>query len=152
MKFVSSKKSSACVFCDIRDAAEDESNLVVWRDEQAFILMNRFPYTSGHLLVVANTHSPSLEDLTPACRARMMELTIRSISVLRKVYSPDGFNFGANIGSAAGAGIPDHAHLHVVPRWTGDSSFISILGETRVLPEELEEGCRRIRLAWQEME
>jgi len=81
-----------------------------------------------------------------------MELTIRSISVLRKVYSPDGFNFGANIGSAAGAGIPDHAHLHVVPRWTGDSSFISILGETRVLPEELEEGCRRIRQAWQELE
>ncbi len=152
MKFVSSKKSSACVFCELEQATDDVSNLIVFRGKEAFVLMNRYPYTSGHLLVVANAHCSSFEQLTPACRAEIMELTIRSIAVLRKVYSPDGFNFGANIGSAAGAGIPDHAHQHVVPRWTGDSGFISILGETRVLPEELEEGCRRIRLAWQELE
>jgi ATP adenylyltransferase len=142
MKFVSSKKSSKCVFCDIREGTDDVSNLIVWRGREVYVLMNRFPYTSGHLLVVANSHCCSLEQLTPACRAEMMELTIHSIAVLRKVYSPDGFNFGANIGAAAGAGIPDHAHLHVVPRWTGDAGFISIL----------EEGCRRIRLAWQDLD
>ena len=152
MKFISSTKPSACVFCDIHAGSDDVSNLIVHRGTDAFVLMNRFPYTSGHLLVVANSHYSSIEELTPGARAEMMELTIRSIAVLRKVYSPDGFNFGANIGSAAGAGIPDHAHLHVVPRWTGDASFMSILGETRLLPEELQEGCRRIRLAWQEME
>lgn len=152
MPFIASKKKGGCVFCNIIRMGEDEiSNLIIWRTEHAYICMNRFPYTTGHLLVVANAHRASLEQLDPASRAEMMELTIKCLSVLRKVYSPDGFNFGANIGAAAGAGIPDHAHLHVVPRWVGDSSFMSILGETRVLPEELEEGCGRIRDAWREM-
>lgn len=148
MPFISSKKSAGCVFCDLQQETDDLSSLIVWRGEAAYVLINRYPYTSGHLLVVANAHLPSLEHLTPACRSEMLELTIHSISVLRKVYTPDGFNFGGNVGSAAGAGIPDHAHMHVVPRWTGDSSFISVLGETRLLPEELQESCKRIRAAW----
>jgi ATP adenylyltransferase len=150
MKFVSAKLPG-CVFCEVQGQADDVSSLLVWRGDSAFVILNHYPYTSGHLLVVAKSHHASLEQLTPACRSEMMELATRCISVLKTVYKPDGFNLGANIGEAAGAGIPGHVHLHVVPRWTGDASFMSVLGETRVLPEELEESYRRIREAWEEM-
>jgi len=150
MKFVSTKVSG-CVFCDVQVDADDSASFLVYRGDCAFVILNRYPYTSGHLLVVANDHHTSFEHLSPACRSEMMELSTRCITVLRTVYGPDGFNLGANIGEAAGAGIPGHAHLHVVPRWTGDSSFMSVLGETRVLPEELDESYRRIHQAWVEL-
>jgi ATP adenylyltransferase len=149
MKFISTKVQG-CVFCDVLQEPDDSSTLVVFRGECAYVILNRYPYTSGHLLVVANSHHNSFEQLSPACRAEMMELSTRCITVLRSVYKPDGFNIGANIGEAAGAGIPGHAHLHVVPRWTGDASFMSVLGETRVLPEDLKDSHCRIRQAWEE--
>lgn len=137
-----------CVFCRVQKEQDDLANLVLHRGETAFIILNRYPYTSGHLLVVLKDHLDSLEAASPECRSEMMELTNRCIKILRKVYTPDGFNWGANIGEAAGAGIPGHAHMHVVPRWSGDASFMSVLGEARVLPEDLSETYRRLRAAW----
>ncbi len=148
MKFIETKMDG-CIFCAVQKETDDEANLIVTRGKHCFVILNRYPYTSGHLLVVANQHLPSLEDLDPDTRAEMMELSTLAMQVLRRVYQPQAFNLGANIGAAAGAGIVDHVHLHVVPRWTGDSNFMQSLAETRVLPEELEDTYRRVRKAWE---
>ena len=149
MKFVESQDANpVCVFCKVQAETEDTENLIVFRGQKAFVILNRYPYTSGHLLVVANVHLPSIEDLDVETRSEMMELATTGMRVIRKVYRPDGFNLGANIGQAAGAGIAGHVHLHVVPRWGGDTNFLSALAETRVLPEELHETYRRIHNAW----
>ena len=149
MKFVEQHETK-CVFCRVQTQTDDAGNLVVFRGQMAFVILNRYPYTSGHLMVVANIHLPSLEDLDSGTRAEMMELATKGIKILRKVYKPEAFNFGANIGEAAGAGIAGHVHLHVVPRWVGDTNFMSTLGETRVLPEELNDTYRRVHAAWWE--
>ena len=149
MKFVESQASDPnCVLCMVQYQTSDKKNLIVFRGTGAYVILNRFPYTSGHLMVVSNIHLPSLEDLDAQTRFEMMELATKGISVLRKVYQPAGFNFGANIGEAAGAGIAGHVHLHVVPRWSGDTNFMSALAETRVLPEQLKDTYRRVCSAW----
>ena len=149
MKFVQSQGiNPVCIFCKVQVQTTDKENLIVFRGQNAFVVLNRYPYTSGHLLVVANTHQSSIEDLEVKTRSEMMELVTHSMRVVRKVYQPDAFNLGANIGEAAGAGIAGHVHLHVVPRWGGDTNFMSALAETRVLPEELNETYRRICIAW----
>jgi ATP adenylyltransferase len=147
MKFVE-KQTDGCVFCSVQKEKADSENLIVFRGTEAFVILNRYPYTSGHLLVVANPHRGTLEELDPEIRTEMMELATKAMQVLRKVYAPEAFNLGANIGAAAGAGIAGHVHLHVVPRWGGDTNFMSVLAETRVLPEELQETYRRIKAAW----
>jgi ATP adenylyltransferase len=147
MKFIESH-SDDCVFCTLQKEKDGDSNLIVTRGKQAFVILNRYPYTSGHIMVVANVHQPSLEDLDPLARAEMMELVTRCMHVLRVVYHPQGFNVGANIGEAAGAGVAGHVHLHIVPRWGGDANFMSTVGETRVLPEELDQTYRRVLEAW----
>ena len=111
-------------------------------------MLNRFPYTSGHLMIVPNEHQPSLELLSADSRANVMDLSARAIQVLNGLYTPQGYNLGMNIGSAAGAGISEHVHLHVVPRWVGDTNFMSSVSQTRVLPELLEETYRRVSEAW----
>ena len=148
MKFVQSQINTNCVFCSLQAQTNDADNLIVTRGKNAFVILNRYPYTSGHLLVVANAHQPSIEDLDVETRSEMMELATTGMGVIRKVYQPEAFNLGANIGTAAGAGIAGHVHLHVVPRWSGDTNFMSALAETRVLPEELQETYRRIHAAW----
>jgi ATP adenylyltransferase len=149
MKFVESQDSEPnCVLCMVQSHTSDKKNLIVFRGKGAYVILNRYPYTSGHLMVVSNLHLPSLEDLDVQTRSEMMELATKGIGVLRKVYQPAGFNFGANIGEAAGAGIAGHVHLHVVPRWGGDTNFMSALAETRVLPEELNDTYRRVCSAW----
>ena len=149
MKFVQSQDSkAACVFCIVQEQTTDEENLIIFRGQKAFVILNRYPYTSGHLMVVANAHQPSIEDLDMEIRSEMMELVNRSMHVIRRVYQPEAFNLGANIGEAAGAGIAGHVHLHVVPRWGGDTNFMSALAETRVLPEDLNETFHRIYAAW----
>jgi len=139
---------TGCAFCSIQEEPDGPGNLVVWRSDSALVVLNRYPYTSGHVLVIAREHISSLEGLTPACRAEMMELATRCMTLLRAVYQPDGFNLGANIGGPAGAAIPGHVHLHIVPRWSGDTHFMTVLDSTRVLPEALEETYRRFRQAW----
>jgi len=123
-------------------------NLIIFRGQRAFVILNRYPYTSGHLMVVPYVHQSSLEMLEADIRAEVMELAALGITMLRQVYNPQGFNIGINIGEAAGAGITEHVHLHVVPRWAGDTSFMSSLGQTRVLPESLEDSYRRIKEEW----
>ena len=150
MKYISgdSNPGGECVFCASPKIADGPSNLIVHRGENVFAILNRFPYTTGHLMVVPFLHVPSIEDLAPATRTEMMEMVNSALGVLRTVYHPDGFNVGINMGSAAGAGIAEHAHIHIVPRWGGDTNFMSTIGETRVLPEELEESFKRISAAW----
>ena len=148
MKYFS-EKNKGCIFCRVQKQPAGVENLVLFRHQRAFVILNRFPYTSGHMMVVANSHRPSLEDLDRETRAEMMELSNTCMSTLRKVYSPQGFNVGSNIGESAGAGIKEHIHIHIVPRWVGDTNFISTLGEIRVLPESLEETYRRLAEAWE---
>jgi ATP adenylyltransferase len=142
------KKENGCVFCQVLDSPDGLENLVVYRGERAYVILNRYPYTSGHLMVVPFKHKPDLDAYSPETRAEMMELVARCIQVLRGDYNAQGFNVGANIGSAAGAGIPSHFHFHIVPRWGGDTNFMSAIGETRVVPESLEDTYRRVRDAW----
>lgn len=142
------EKNKNCVFCEVQQEGDDPSNLVLWHGKTCFVLLNRFPYTTGHLLVVANAHLPTLEALNATTRTEMMETASHGMTVLRNVYEPDGFNFGANIGASAGAGISGHVHLHVVPRWTGDANFMLTLAETKVIPEALTETYKRLRQAW----
>lgn len=149
MKYVTDAgKPGECIFCSAVVESDDTTNLVVHRGNAAYVILNRYPYTSGHLMIVPNEHVPSIENLTPEVRAEMMELVNDALGVLRVVYNPHGFNVGINMGEAAGAGIAEHAHIHIVPRWAGDTSFISTVGETRVIPEELGVTWQRIRGAW----
>ncbi len=146
MKYITNADNeTGCVFCNALAKPDDGQNLVVRRAERAFIILNKYPYTSGHLMVAPLAHQASLELLEPAERAEMMELVSQCIVALRKIYNPHGFNVGVNIGAAAGAGVPGHVHIHIVPRWNGDTNFMSTVGEVRVLPESLEETYRRVR-------
>jgi ATP adenylyltransferase len=148
MEYILSERRNGCVFCDELDHPDGVDNLIVFRGEYSFIILNRYPYTSGHLMVVPYLHKASLEELNPAIRGEMMELVSKAIRVLRIAYQPHGFNIGANLGEVAGAGILDHIHLHLVPRWGGDTNFMSALAETRVLPELLADTYLRVVDAW----
>ena len=127
-----------CFFCrSAANPAEDAANLVVLRAERSLVLLNRYPYTSGHVLIAPYEHVPTLAEAEVATLEEMMRLAQRCESVLRRVYRPHGLNFGFNIGPAAGAGVAGHIHMHGLPRWMGDTSFMTTVGETRVLPEDL---------------
>lgn len=126
----------------------DEESLVVFRGKHNFVVLNRFPYTSGHLMVVPYLHVRELAGLDETAASEMMSLTRAAESHLRKLYRPDGLNLGMNIGDSAGAGIAGHIHMHVLPRWTGDANFMTTVAETRVLPEELDVTWRRLRDAF----
>lgn len=139
------EKEDGCVFCNAQAKADSPENLIAFRGKLAYVILNRYPYTSGHLMVVPFAHKPNLEELDEATRAEVMELTSHCMAVLRNVYKPQGFNLGANIGEAAGAGVLGHVHIHIVPRWAGDTNFMSALGQTRVLPEALEDTYKRVR-------
>ena len=145
----STNKEDRCIFCIAQANQDSAENLIAHRGERAYVILNRYPYTSGHLMVVPFEHKASLEALDPVTRAEMMELTTRCMTVLRKVYNPQAFNMGANIGEAAGAGVKGHVHLHIVPRWRGDTNFMSTLGASRVLPELLGDTYQRIKNGFQ---
>jgi ATP adenylyltransferase len=131
-----------CVFCRIRDGEEPER--VLAREELAYVVLNRFPYSPGHLLVIPSRHVGELEDLSADESLALHQLLQRSLKALREEYAPHGFNVGMNLGRIAGAGMPDHLHWHVVPRWSGDTNFMPVVGQTRVLPELLAETARRL--------
>ena len=149
MEYINAPKSDeGCIFCSGLKLDDGPENLIVYRGPKAFVMINRFPYTSGHLMIVPYEHKPSLELLEADSRVDIMELAARAIQVLQALYAPQGFNLGMNIGNAAGAGVTEHVHLHVVPRWVGDTNFMSSVSQTRVLPELLEETYRRVKDAW----
>ena len=141
-------KESGCVFCTAQSQTDGAENLIAYRGELSYVILNRFPYTSGHLMVIPFVHQSNLEELDSATRAEMMELTSRCTTVLRDIYNPQGFNVGVNIGEAAGAGVLGHVHIHIVPRWKGDTNFMSAIGGTRVLPEALDQTYQRVREAF----
>jgi ATP adenylyltransferase len=134
-----------CVFCIGEDPSRDADRLVVFRGTHNFIILNLFPYTSGHVMVAPYEHLNTIAVSKTEQLSEMMQLAQRLLSALQKLYNPEGFNIGMNLGQAAGAGIREHFHLHVVPRWTGDSNFTTVIGETRVLPEELSRTYERLK-------
>lgn len=137
-------KTPGCVLCRAQEAGEPEK-LVVHVGEKNFVVMNLFPYNSGHVMVAPKRHVGSLTDATAEELAEMMALARRLEGIYREVYMPDGINVGMNLGRAAGAGVADHIHLHVVPRWNGDTNFMTVLGDTRLIPEDAERACARLR-------
>jgi ATP adenylyltransferase len=145
MEYIESNKEEGCVFCSAQEMDDSAENLIAFRGEHAYVILNRYPYTSGHLMVVPFDHKPNLEALDAQTRAEMMELTSQCMTVLRKIYHPEAFNMGANIGESAGAGIKSHVHIHIVPRWQGDTNFMTVVGDTRVLPEAIEITYQRVR-------
>jgi ATP adenylyltransferase len=144
------KQGDGCVFCEAPSRADGES-LVIARSEHVYAILNLFPYNNGHLMIVPFTHVDTLEVLTEPALADLMRMVNRAMGALRKLYRPTAFNLGANIGSAAGAGIADHFHFHIVPRWGGDSNFMTVVGATRVIPDSLENTYRELKQVWQEL-
>ena len=134
-----------CVFCTAAANPDDRANFIVHRAKRNFIILNRFPYTNGHVLIVPYEHVASMEDAAEETVVEMAQLARRTERHLRTVYRPDGMNVGMNLGKSAGAGIVGHIHMHMLPRWTGDTNFMTVTGETRVLPEELAMTWERLR-------
>lgn len=138
--------SSGCVFCKLRDDPDkDEGNFVIHRASHNFIVLNIYPYISGHLLIVPYQHIGELDAAAKETTDELMDLTKRSQTALRDAYQPTGFNIGMNLGRSAGAGIVDHIHIHILPRWTGDTNFMSTVGDTRVIPEDLSTTYEKLR-------
>jgi ATP adenylyltransferase len=135
---------TACIFCEALAGKDDRKAGVVYRGRACFIILNRFPYTSGHVMIVANQHVDELRKLAPEAAQEMMALAQRMEGALREIYKPDGINLGMNIGKAAGAGVAGHLHMHILPRWVADANFMTVVGETRVVPESLETTYERI--------
>jgi ATP adenylyltransferase len=146
MKYVSGAESPAgCLFCTAVADGDDATQGVLARDARAFLILNAFPYAAGHLMVATRRHVGSPEDLEAEEALGVWRLAQRAVTALRAVYRPDGFNLGVNVGRAAGAGIEGHLHLHVVPRWAGDTNFMPVVGAVKVMPESLAETYRRLR-------
>ena len=139
-------KSGECIFCELPKLRDLDAK-IVYRGKHCFIILNSFPYTSGHVMVVPFAHLDELQKLPEAAANEMMALSQKMEGVLRRVYSPDGVNLGMNVGRAAGAGVAGHIHMHVLPRWVGDTNFMTVTGESRVLPEGLEETWSRVKAA-----
>lgn len=142
------KNDEGCVFCQALELKDGPENLIIDRGQHAYVILNRYPYTSGHLMVVPFEHCATLEELAPGIRTEMMDLISQCVQILTIAYQAQGFNVGANLGGVAGAGIPQHVHFHIVPRWDGDTNYMSAIGNTRVVPEALEISYRRISKAW----
>jgi len=136
------------LFCKRLSVEDSVENLILHRGTAAFVILNRYPYTNGHMMVVPFEHVPSIEMLDSSVQLELMQLTSDTISVLREVYGAEAFNVGINIGEAAGAGVAAHVHIHIVPRWSGDTNFMATTASTRVLPESLHETYERLRSAW----
>lgn len=139
MEYILRPKADACVFCLPENPDEDQKRLVLYRGRKAFVVMNKFPYANGHLLVAPFRHEGDITGLSHEEHTEIMELAQQSVRILRHVVKAAGFNIGMNLGDVSGAGVLGHVHLHIVPRWPGDASFISVLGETRVIPQHFAE-------------
>lgn len=141
-----SQPDSRCVFCEIQtDSARDEENFVLHRGQFNLVVLNIHPYISGHLLIVPYAHLAELDETPKETTDELMDLTKRAQTAIRDAYQPNGFNVGMNLGAAAGAGIAGHLHLHILPRWNGDTNFMSTVAETRVLPEDLQTTFKKLR-------
>lgn len=149
MKYVTSEKEkNGCVLCSVLDMEDGPENLIVYRGERAYVIINRYPYTSGHVMIVPYAHESMLDRLDAETRAEMMELTSMGAKIIEQLYRPQGFNIGINLGEAGGAGIEAHIHIHIVPRWLSDTNFMTAVADTRVVPEALDVSWQRLQDAW----
>ncbi len=144
----SKKDKSRCIFCEAAASAADEENLVVYRGELSFVILNRYPYTSGHLMIAPYVHVARLAETSTATSGEIMNITRQAEVAIEAVYSPDGLNLGMNLGQAAGAGIERHIHMHVLPRWDGDANFMTSVAETRIIPESLSDSYAKLKTAF----
>jgi ATP adenylyltransferase len=147
LEYIKGDKPDECIFCS-KPALDDEAASIVHRGERCFVMLNAYPYTSGHVMVAPYEHTADLAGLDEQTAGELFGLTQRSLRAIGSAYGPEGFNIGANLGSVAGAGVADHVHMHVVPRWEGDTNFMPVVGEVRVLPESLEDTQRRLKEAF----
>ena len=145
-------KHEGCFFCDKPNESNDVENYIILRGEHAFILLNAYPYSNGHLMVAPYQHTANMDELSNEEMLEMMQLTRRAVNLLKTAFHPDGFNVGVNMGRVAGAGVADHLHIHVVPRWNGDTNFMLVLGDVRVIPESLESVYVKLRTVLEEEE
>jgi ATP adenylyltransferase len=150
--YILSRKPLECIFCNMPKENRDEENLILFRGKNQFIIMNAFPYNNGHMMIVPYRHTSSLEGWSSEEQQEMMELADLAISLLKKTIRPDGFNLGINMGQVAGAGIADHVHLHIVPRWNGDTNFMPVLADTRVISEHLKTTYKKLAKTLDEMQ
>jgi len=148
----SAREEEECIFCTKAQRENDEDELVLKRGKHAMVLMNAYPYNNGHLMISPYRHVASLEDLNRDEQLEIIALVVLSMSVIRRALNAEGFNVGANIGSVSGAGIAEHVHMHIVPRWKGDTSFMTVIADTKVMPESLVETYRKLRTALHELE
>jgi ATP adenylyltransferase len=139
-----SDKAQSCIFCAAAAGRDDEDSLVLWRGQKVFALLNRYPYSNGHVMIAPYAHAAWLSDSDPDTRAELIDLVARFQEALVREYHADGLNVGINFGAAAGAGVADHYHVHVVPRWNGDTNFMTVAGRVRVVPEELAATWKRL--------
>lgn len=144
MTYIAGDREQGCLLCSKLRGRNDRGNLILYRSSQSFIILNRYPYSSGHLMVAPNRHVASLDELNEGEMVGLMALLKQSALILKSALKPDGFNVGMNIGRAAGAGIEDHIHFHIVPRWNGDTNFMPVLFETKVMPEYLEKTYEKL--------
>lgn len=145
--YIGKDHKGGCFFCEKLHAGADEANYVLWRGERTFILLNIYPYTNGHLLIAPHRHVGELEELADEELLELMKMTQKAVLLLRAAFRPDGFNIGVNLGKIAGAGVPGHFHIHVVPRWAGDTNFMPVLGDVRVISEALDTTYRKLKEA-----
>jgi ATP adenylyltransferase len=145
MDYIKGPKAEGCILCDKVAVKKDRENLILKRGEHGFTLLNLYPYSNGHLMVTPYAHGNALEALPDGVVGQLMEMVEESIVILKKVYKPEGINVGLNLGRAAGAGIDDHLHFHIVPRWAGDTNFMSVISGVRVIPELLENTFRLLK-------
>jgi ATP adenylyltransferase len=149
MEYILGPKEQGCIFCDKPKQTQDRENLILHRGAQAFVIMNKYPYNNGHLLIVPYRHEADLGRLTNAESLEMMELLQKSAAALKGTCAPQGFNIGMNVGAVAGAGIDSHLHFHIVPRWNADTNFMPIIGHTKVVSEGLWETWAHLRERFQ---
>jgi len=141
----SSKKKKPCVFCEAQKGSPSFKNLVIYKGQKAYVIMNRYPYNNGHVMILPNRHISDFTKLTKAEHAEMGDLMARAMKALQKTYVPHGYNVGMNLGDAAGAGIKDHLHYHIVPRWTGDTNYMPVVGNVRVMVEHLRQSYKKLK-------
>jgi ATP adenylyltransferase len=144
LEYIKGPKPDDCIFCSQPALGDDERAYIVARGEHSFVMLNAFPYNNGHVMVSPYAHVPSIEELDDPVLLDLMHLTQRSLGALREAYAPEGFNIGVNQGKIAGAGVEGHVHLHIVPRWGADTSFMPVIASTRVLPQSLEDSYRAL--------
>lgn len=146
------RKHDRCLFCSILNERRDKKNLILYRTRCCFILMNKYPYNNGHLMVVPNIHTPTFDGLSDEVLCELIKTVRLSVDVIKRALSPDGFNLGLNFGKVAGAGMESHMHIHIVPRWAGDTDSMPIIAETRVMPEHLSRTYNRLNRVFKRME